>query len=391
MKNNNFQKGFLQLPILVIIGIVIMGTFIIGTVVYKKSTKTTEQQQPSISQPSELKSSKFYIKTDGARARECPSLDCKVLLYLQQNGEITFPSDSYKTLADLPEWVKIDFSNKDNNNITTAYVNKINFSESPQEIINSSKTVSNSVQIQGNIDNPKDNQPSYIICNGKYWTPCQTPLKFFCPSIGDASCINENQPNIIQNDSQETTISQSSSPPPDITTQVGSYISNKYSEFKKLVSAYYQCDDKYNAIIKPLETKETALKSEEESIFNKYGGYEQFYILYLKQSGTTDDQHRYDELQQEILKVGKEIVLQGWARNQECTPYYNLAIGKAPYEGVSSNLPQVLQQLNTPQQSYNYFECTTGYAPGRGWTTNCSDGTTCRTSCGAGSCKTTCY
>ena len=64
----NSQKGFLQIPILIIISIIAAGTFIAGTVALKNSTNT---KQPLTSQPSELQSKTFYIKTDGARAREC--------------------------------------------------------------------------------------------------------------------------------------------------------------------------------------------------------------------------------------------------------------------------------------------------------------------------------
>ena len=106
-----------------------------------------------------------------------------------------------------------------------------------------------------------------------------------------------------------------------------------------------------------------------------------------------DFSDQYNKLLSDSNRIGLEIVFQLQAKSQECTPYANLAMGKAPFEGVKSNsdLSKIIQQLSTPQQSYNYFQCTTGYAPGRGWATNCSDNTTCYTSCGQGSCRTTCY
>ena len=46
--------------------------------------------------------------------------------------------------------------------------------------------------------------PNTILCNGKYWNPCASG-QFYCPSIGDAQCLaNNNQPKTINETAGKT-------------------------------------------------------------------------------------------------------------------------------------------------------------------------------------------
>lgn len=184
-----------------------------------------------------------------------------------------------------------------------------------------------------------------------------------------------------QTDNSEI-IPPSQSPPSDITDQVGSYISNKYSEFKEWVNRYDNCIAKYDQIIRPLKDKLSPFKEEENNMINEWT--KNPYLL-----TNQDFSQKFKDISSKTLNMEQEIDNQMWLKNQECTPYANMALGKAPYEGVSANFPQALQQL-TPQQSYNYLECTTEPLSRTIWVTRCSDNTTCQTYCSSTSCTTTC-
>lgn len=67
----------------------------------------------------------FYVKITTANIRECPAANCAVVDTFPLNSEIVAP---YRILGDAPEWVEINFSNDQNQNIT-GYISKSMLSE----------------------------------------------------------------------------------------------------------------------------------------------------------------------------------------------------------------------------------------------------------------------
>lgn len=370
---------------------------------YSQSPLPSETLTPILETNLNDNNFEIYYATDNINVRKCPSLSCEIVGQYAINtrfdlSESNFPQDS-------PDWVWLQWIDEKTNETQTGYVSK--------SVLSKNTVVMKKNIIEQDTPQPSDKfsniftdrpaQPTVapqqsdaiasalFWCNGKYFSSCPSGYSIYCPSTGAARCALNNPTN---NQAIDSSAQQA------IQQYVGNYLSNKYQEFNQLIKSYNDCMDKYAAIKEPLQTRQKDFEQERASIENKYGGYVNFYSLYLRQSGTTDDQKRWDVLNEEILSLGRQIVIQDEAEKQECTPYANMALGKAPYAGITmdSQIWKDQTGIVSPTQSFNDLKCTIIYhagivgVPNSGsYETRCADYSFCRTVTGAdNSFSTTC-
>lgn len=86
--------------------------------------------------------SRFYVKYDNSRVRECPSTDCKVLGYFKRNDWFEFEGNV--DLNDLANWIEIHPKSGQKD----GYLNKTVLSETPVEVVSNSITNNNTNKAQ---------------------------------------------------------------------------------------------------------------------------------------------------------------------------------------------------------------------------------------------------
>lgn len=75
----------------------------------------------------------FYIKSDQANFRSCPSTDCKIIGSYPKNTAVSFPISFGVSIAEIPEWLPTQGYSEEGGDYVYGYINKSNFSVKPVE------------------------------------------------------------------------------------------------------------------------------------------------------------------------------------------------------------------------------------------------------------------
>ena len=81
------------------------------------------QERPAADSFGAKKETVFYIKSQGANVRSCPSTACEIVGEMGQGS--TYVSTSYNSLDSMPDWVPVSYTDAGTGEKISGYINKV--------------------------------------------------------------------------------------------------------------------------------------------------------------------------------------------------------------------------------------------------------------------------